>query len=229
MKKRGISPEYKQVPVPGSFNMKEQKSFMGSKMMSVEDTIILGNRDVVYYQQPNGEQIDLVQESNISPKLYSISQDKFSNHSFGFDPNQSDDERNNKTNWMLELNMKNVLSNYIYSQIKSARTFEYIRNKDTSSKSVNESIYDYIDINIINRYQYDTIDFFIKYVPLNETEVSRFEVKYDPSIESEENKFTNIRITYSDDNSMARIFFNQQKSSVDYTIKYYFNIKFTRK
>ena len=82
MRKKGISPEYVYESVAGSFNMREQRSFFGSKMMYIENDIILDKRDIVYYQQLTGEQLDLTQELNLESNLYSISQDKLDNQYF---------------------------------------------------------------------------------------------------------------------------------------------------
>tara|TARA_R110000772_G_scaffold20466_2_gene56725 strand:+ start:45580 stop:46269 length:690 start_codon:yes stop_codon:yes gene_type:complete len=229
MKKKGISPEYIYKSIPGSFNMVEHRSFFGSKMMYIDDSIVLDKRDIVYYQQATGEQLDLTQELNLDSNLYSISQDKLDNLEFGFDINQSEDDKNNKTKWVLELNLRQILKNYIYANIKNNRTFESIQNKDTQTRSVNESINKYIDNNIIDRYQYLSIDFFIKYLSLNENNIDRFKTNYDSNIELEENKFSNIRIVFTEDKSMVRIFFTQQQDSKEFTFNYYFNVNFEKK
>lgn len=229
MKKSGISPEYIYSEVPGSYNMTEQKSFMGSKVMYIEDTIRLDNRDIIYYQQLSGEQFDLVQESNLEPNLYSISQDKFDNHTFGFNIDQSDIEKNSRTKWVIELNLRKLLINYIYANIKNTRSFEFIRNKDTQSKSVNESIYKYINNNIVDRYQYKSIELYIQYISLDENGINRFDVRYDKNIESEDNKFTNHGLIFTEDTSIVRILFDQQRDSKEFTFKYYFNVNFIKK
>lgn len=229
MKKKGISPEYIYESVSGSFNMTEQRSFFGSKMMYIENDIMIDNRDIVYYQQSTGEQLDLTQELNLESFLYSTSQDKLTNHLFGLDISQTDDEKNNKSKWVLEVDLRKILKNYIYANIKNNRTFELIKNKNTQTRSVNESINKYIDNNIIDRYQYKNIDFFIKYIPLNENNTSQFETNYDSNIESEDNKFSNIRTIFTEDKSMVRIFFTQQQDSKEYTFNYYFNISFEKK
>lgn len=229
MRKKGISPEYIYIPVPGSLNMHESRSFLGSKMMYTEDSVYLDSRDIVYYQQSNGEQIDLTQELNLDTILYSITTDKSNNSQFGMDPDQSEQEMENKTKWVMEVDLREILKNYVYANIKNNRTFEGVRNQDTQYKSVNEAIYKYIDNNIIDRYEYSNIEFFVKYIELNENSSNRFQTNYDPSIEEENNVFTDIRIVFTEDKSMARIYFTQQEDSKEYTFDYYFNIIFIKK
>lgn len=229
MRKKGISPEYIYEPVHGSLNMTEKRSFFGSKMMYIEDTIIIDTRDIVYYQQSNGEQLDITQELNLDPYVYSMEENKLNNHVFGLDINQSEDDRNNRTKWVIELDLRKVLSDYIYVNIKNNRTFESIKSENTHSKSVNDSIYKYIDSNIIDRYEYKNIDFFIEYKSLKENNIPRFKTNFDSNIESKDNKFSNIRLVFTEDKSMVRIFFTQQKDSKEFTFNYYFNIEFVKK
>jgi len=58
MRRDYISPEYKSVRVYGTFNMLEESNFFGSKMLEIEDSIIISNQEIIYYQNENGEQID---------------------------------------------------------------------------------------------------------------------------------------------------------------------------
>ena len=230
MRKKGISPEYSYIPIPGSFNMIEKRSFMGSKMMDIEDKIYIDNRDIVYYQQLNGEQIDLNQELSLSSYIYSTTQDKNINHKLDIDPTQSDLDKNNKTKWVVEINLRKCLRNYIYAQIKNNRPFEGITNSDTIYKSVNESIYKYIDDNIIDRYEFSDIEFFVNYISLNnDNNTKRFKTNYNSSIESKENRFKSIRTIFSNDKSFVRILFTQQQDSKVSTFDYYFNILFNKK
>jgi hypothetical protein len=229
MRRNSISPEYKYIPINGTYNMTEKRSFFGSKMMDIEDSIVLDNSDIVYYQQLNGEQIDLTQELNLTSMIYSVSVDKENNHTFELDPSQSSEDKNGKTKWVTEINIKNVLRNLIYSKIKSNRTFEGVLNKNTDPKSVNESIYNYIDNNIIDRYQYNRVEFFVKYISLDDNNTQRFKTNFNYRIESKDNIFTDIRSIFTTDESNVRIFFTQEKDSKEYTFDYYFNIYFDKK
>jgi len=229
MRKKGIAPEYNYIPIPGSFNMMEKRSFMGSKMMDIEDSIHLDNRDIVYYQQSSGEQINLNQELTTDPSIYSTTVDKNVNHKIDFDPSQSDLDKNNKTKWIIEVNLRKCLRNYIYAQIKNNRTFEGILNTNTIYKSVNESIYKYIDNNIINRYELNDIEFFLNYIDLTNNNIKRFKTNYNPNIENKDNRFKSIRTVFSNDRSFVRILFTQQQDSKNSTFDYYFNIIFNKK
>lgn len=229
MIKKGISPDFKYTSIPGSFNMNEQRVFLGSKMMDIEDLITLDSRDIIYYQQANGEQIDLNQEETLDPIIHSIVTDKSVNHGIDLDVSQSDLDKNNKTKWITEINLRNSLRNYIYAQIKNNRSFAGIKNSENIFKSVNESVYKYIDENIMDRYYIKDIEFFIKYISLIDDSSLKYQTNFNSKIELEENKFTNIRNIFTNDKSMVRIFFTQQKDSKEYTFDYYFNLIFEKK
>jgi len=75
MRRTYISPEFEYKKVFGTFNMKEEASFFGSKMLEIEDTLDLTDQSLVYYQNPNSEQLDLDIEKLTLPIVYSISED----------------------------------------------------------------------------------------------------------------------------------------------------------
>ena len=54
-----MSPEYSNTQIYGTFNMVEESNFFGAKMLEVEDSIYVSNQNIIYYQRPTGEQIDL--------------------------------------------------------------------------------------------------------------------------------------------------------------------------
>jgi hypothetical protein len=229
MRKKGIAPEYLYQNIPGTYNMKNTKSFFGSILMDIEDRIYLDNKDIIYYQNILKEQIDINQEKNLSPNVYSITSDKLSNHSISIDPTQSDIEKNGKTRWVIECNLNNILRNYIFAQIKSARTFSGITNDNTLNKSVNDAIFNYIDENIIDRYSYSKIDFYIENILLENNNIKRYEVNFDANIFKPEFKEANIRTNFTRDKSNVRIFYTQKNNSNSYTFNYYFNIEFLKK
>jgi hypothetical protein len=80
MRRNYISPEFNYEPVYGSFNMLEQSSFFGSKMLEIEDNLNITNDNLVYYQLISGEQIDEVSERSTTPIVYDQALDKSKNH-----------------------------------------------------------------------------------------------------------------------------------------------------
>lgn len=169
MRRNYISPEFKYTKEDGTFNMIEERSFMGSKMLEIEDIITIDNRDIIYYQKSNSEQIDLAQEKLLPPVVYSMTNHKKLNHSLKIDEHQTEFEKINNTKWILEINIENILKNYIFSQLKSSRVFENVLSDKTMKNNVNQAIYYYIDQNVMNRYNFERIDLYLKYNSLLES------------------------------------------------------------
>lgn len=169
MKRSYISPEFNYTKVNGTLNMLEERTFFGSKMLEIEDEVVIDNRDIIYYQKNNKEQINLVQEKLLTPVIYSASIDKESNHSLTIDESQTEFEKLNNTKWILKINTRELLRNYVFSQLKFSRVFEGVISLNTRSNSINEAIYDYVDQNVMDRYNFTRIDLYLKYNSLLES------------------------------------------------------------
>lgn len=228
MKRNYISPEYKYSNVEGTFNMSEQKGIFGSKMMEIEDEILLDNRDIVYYQNIIKEQLDLVQENLLAPIIYSIVEDKKSEHKISIDESQTDFEKQKNTRWVLEINIQNVLVNYIYSRIKEARTFEGIKNASTSFNSIDTAIRKYIEVNLLSRYKFMTINLYIKYNSLKNSGFYRYQNTWNQNITQDVNKHSKIQVDLNFDKSKMVARFTQEKVATDYNFDYYFDIKYVK-
>lgn len=152
MRRNYISPEFKYTELNGTFNMIELRFFFRIQMVDVEDNIDIKSENVIYYQNTNGEQIDSVVESLLSPNVYSQLTDKLSNHTILLDPTQSASDKDKFTKWVIEIDLKSILFNYVFAKLKEARTFESIQNSQTINNSVSLSINDYIEGNLWSRY-----------------------------------------------------------------------------
>lgn len=226
MRRNAISPEYNKVDIPGYYNMIERKSFLGSKLMFTENNIDIENQDIIYYQQNNGDQINLDQEMDINQVEYSTIIDKNDNHSIYKNPSQNEESLVNRTQWILEINILNILRNYLFAKIKERRSFENMLSRDTIFRRIDDAIYSYIDNNLLEIYKYDSIDLFLEYISLKEENLNKFSVGYDENISE---KFKMYRKELNKDKSILKIYFTQEKNSSEYTFNYYFNLKFIKK
>ena len=183
MRRTYISPEFDYVPVHGTLNMKEQNSFFGSKMLEISDRIEIKNESIIYYQQPNGEQKDPSVEFTLPQIVYDTVLDKQNNHKLFLDESQTEIQRNNNARWILDINLKVVLRNYIFASLKKFRTFEGVENGIVLNKNVDSAIYNYIDNNILDRYKFSKIEFYYKSFDLLTSGGLKFKNIYDPNIE----------------------------------------------
>jgi hypothetical protein len=225
MRRTYISPEYHSNLVPGTLNMVEESNFFSAKMIDIEEEIKIDNIDIRWYQNPSNEQIDLSIESTINPSFYSTSNDKKSKHTLFLDKTQSDYQKERNAKWILDIDVRSILSNYIFATLKKYRTFEGVKNNTTVYNDVNISIKDYINFNIINRYKIKKIDLYLAYRNLTEQGL-RYKNNWNINL-PDSSLFDKYQRISEYDESKVRLIFEQLNSS-QYIFDYYFNISFER-
>ena len=228
MRRTYISSEYSNTKTNGTFNMLEESNYFGSKMLEIEDSIYIENQNIIYYQQISGEQINLSSETSIDSPVYSASSDKNVNHSLNIDQTQTDYQKENSTKWIMDIKLNDVLSNFLFANLKRYRTFEGMKTSLTRTNDVNTTIREYIDKNVSNRYKFNKIDFYIKYKDLRSQNVLRFKNTWSPIIGIDSNKFKKIQTETAFDGSSIKLLFNQEQPSTQYSFEYYFNILFEK-
>ena len=229
MRRTYISPEFLYTPVFGTLNMVEQSSFFGSKMLEIADSIEIKNDSIIYYQRPTGEQIDFEIESALSQVVYDTVADKGINHTLKLDEAQTESQKNGNAKWILDINLKSVLRNYVFANLKKYRTFEGVQNSMVIDKNVNSAILSYIDNNVLNRYKFSRVEFFYRSVELLTTGGLKYSNTYDVNIELVPNSVYNKIQTETDPEYVdVRVSFYQDKSASQYAFKYYFNLYFEK-
>lgn len=223
-----MSPEFEKLKVYGTFNMVEESNFFSSKMIDIEDTIYVKKDDIIYYQNINAEQFDISVESSIGSLVYSSINDKNINHKLTLDEKQTPNQRNGNTKWILDINLKEILSNYIFASIKKSRVFEGVRGDMTRYNDVNVAIKNYIDFNILDRYTLSEVELFIQYKDLRGQSLLRFKNDWNPNIELEQNKIKRLQTETSIDRSSIKILFNQEKESTNFSFDYFYNLIFVK-
>jgi len=224
MRRSYISPEFDHKEVYGTYNMVEESNFFGAKMLEIEDSIYINNQNIIYYQMPNGEQLDLSVENTLQSYVYSSADDKKLNHQLIIDETQTTFSKENKTTWILEIKLRNIISNYLFGELKKWRTFEGIRTNMTSSNDVNAAVKNYILYNVVDRYKVSKIDIFIKYNDLRSQSLLRYKNTWNPEIAINTNKITKFQSEMTSDESYTKITFNQDQPSSTYSFDYFFNI-----
>jgi hypothetical protein len=228
MRRTYISSEYINTKTYGTFNMTEESNYFGSKMLEIEDTIYIENQNIIYYQRTSGEQINLSAETSIDSPIYSAPVDKQINHSLNIDETQTDYQKENSTKWIIDIKLDDILSNFLFANLKRYRTFEGMKASLTRKNDVNTTIREYIDKNVSNRYKLSKIDLYIKYKDLRSQNVLRFKNTWNSTIGIDSNKFQKIQTETAFDGSSIRLLFNQEQPSTQYSFEYYFNILFEK-
>ena len=241
MKSNLILAQYQTTPVIGTFSTLEDKTFLGSKMLEIEDSIIIDTSYIQYSQfTGNTDNLgyqyyiqDLVKESLSVLDLTTLKSD---NHTINTD-SQSDADYQNNTRWILNIDIKDILKQYLFAKIKENRTFRCIYFNDFTNKNINSSILEYIENNVLNRYKFTNIDFYVKYyeILINQNIYSQSFIKYNPKFDKNLRIDSNIIKTVSVKNydniltaTNVTVSYNQTKPATQYKFDYYFDLNFVR-
>jgi len=220
----------------GTFNMKEKKSFFGSKGMDIEDQILINESSVTFFEDPaTGEQSSTGGTETLNTD-YNFNVLKNEYHTIEQKKLQTELEREEITKWVIKLDAQKLLKDYLFSSIKNARTFENIENENTLPNKVNLAVQSYIDFNLLDRYEIERIDFYVQYFLIEDDPSLK---RYDPlySLNVKQNKIANIgnaqqttdiSVTGSTENNDIEIEYTQTKNSLDYKYDYYFDVIFRR-
>lgn len=228
MRRSYISPEYNNIPIYGTFNMVEESNFFAAKMLEVEDNIYISNQNIIYYQRSTGEQVDLAIESSLPTQVYSASDNMKSHQRLTLDESQLDYQKESNTKWILDIDLRDILSDYLFAIMKRYRTFEGITNPITKTNDVNTAIREYISNNVTNRYKLSRLDLYVSYTDLRSQNVLRYKNTWKYTIASDSNLLKKKQVDVAFDESTVKVLFTQEKPSSQYNFDYYFNILFEK-
>ena len=228
MRRSYISPEYQTKAVYGTLNMLEESTFFGAKMLEIEDSISIDVLDIIYYQNQNNEQLDLSIESSFASIVYSSKDNKEINHTLVLDPSQPKFQMDNNTRWILTIDLKTIITDYLFATLKKYRTFEGIKNDMNIYANTDTAIKSYINYNILNRYRYKSIQLYVNYVDLRNQSTLRYNNEWNKNTIAISNLLTKLQTETEFDESSIKVTFNQEKPSSTYRFDYYFNIYYKK-
>ncbi len=229
MRRTYISPEFEYNRVHGSLSMLEQSTFFSSKMLDIADKIEVLNENIVYFQLSNGEQLNLEAEKNLQQVVYDTVINKQINHTLKIDESQSEEDKLKNTRWILDIKVKNILKDYIFATMKKYRTFEGLQNNMTINNNVNAALNDYIDKNVLSRYNFTKVELFLKSVDLLTVGGLKYNNQYDSTMELNPGTLYNKFQTETDSNDLdIALTFYQPDVSSRYAFSYYYNLYFEK-
>jgi len=224
----------------------EVKSFFGGKLIDIEDIIYVNNTSIQY-----SEVVDKINIKNdhfqnydnniLQPEsiiLKSLDDVKYENHSIDIytqnDPKL--DSKNQNFEWIFMINAKNILREYLFLRLKESRVFKTIKSEDLIERNINTYINNYIDINLLNRYNIYDISFYASYFNVStESTIYTKQVLKGPNFNkgvfNETNRIKNINIITSDylnNLDTVKIIFNQIKDYRQYKFDYYYTISYKK-
>lgn len=237
MKSDLIISRYKTEKIIGTKSSFDAKTFFGSKMIDIEDSILVDDANIQYSEvfdtvdkRNNGYQY--YEDLDNVEKIYLVSlfdvKDTYHTATLG---SQSTTDLRLNTNWTILINWRDILIEYIYLKLKEARTFKTIKFDNVLSENINLYIKKYIENNLLSRYGFDSIDFYIKYFDLDEGDEDKepnlvFNPVFDASIKSEENRIKNVNSTLFP--TILNVQYKQTESSQYKKFHYYFDLNIVK-
>ncbi len=172
MKSDLIITRFKTQPIIGTKETNDTKTFFGSKMVDIEDTITVDNSTIQYSEvyktgttENNGYQYFQDIDNLESIYLVDFTNVKFDNHTITLVSQSTIDLKNN-TQWQISINWKTILREYMFYHLKNRRTFKCIKYTDVLSENINLFLRKYITDNLLNRYQFTQLNFYVEYIDL---------------------------------------------------------------
>lgn len=221
MRKTFMTKEYSREYIKGTMNMKEQKSFFMSKILEIEDFMNISNIVLTWTESTDSSQ--KIKAETIT-QTYNSTIHKNNNHSIEIAPNQTENDIKTYTSWLLKINIKDILIEYIFANLKFNRVFDYVSPNLTLSGNIKTAIIEYIEYNVLPRVEFYKINLYVSY-----NEIISNNYKYKPVYElySENmnlDTINNYRIITDTLQNKAELTFKQTQSSQDYMFKYYFDV-----
>ena len=236
MKNNLILSKYVTENVQGTKSVYDNRTYFGSKMIDIEDLIYINNYFIQYSEvseddkRNNGYQY--YNDSDGLEKEYLILMDDIKNDNQNITLlSQHNVDLKINTNWLLVVDWKKILSEYLFCKLKEARTFKTIKYSDTIKENINLYIRDYIEQNLITRYDFYQIDLYVEYFKLDQYDVEHnvnlaYNPVFDVSVRKDENKVNNVNLTKV--NELLNINYKQTQTSEKYMFKYYFDLYLKR-
>lgn len=223
MRKYSLIKEYRQSSLNGTFNMHEKTNFLCGKGMDIQDEIRLSSISAT----TGLDKYDDIKKLGIK--------------SIEIEKNQTQQEKDNLTKWKLTLDGNLLLTEYLYHEIYTDNyfsVFKGINDNIVKNKKTNIACYDYIRLNLLDRYKIKEVilwatyyDLKLGFTPgteqiqlLKQTPVYDFSAK--PTTTPDDDKQTVSVKTYTD--GIIEVDYKQTKTSQQFTFLYYFDIIFIR-
>jgi hypothetical protein len=147
------------------------------------------------------------------------------NSTLELDKSISESTRDQNPRWILTINLKNILSEYLFATLKNWRTFEGVENYMTLNNNVDVSIREYINQNVLNRFSLDRVELFL----INEDFVKNGGLKYQNTFDQNVNQpFTKFESETDPNQTDVVIKFYQGSSALKSNLRYYYNIYYSK-
>jgi hypothetical protein len=250
MKKNFITKEYSSERVAGTHNMCESRTFFASKILEIDDVMLVDDNDIIWVESLDKTQGLGVDNENKSLDTNAL---KHTSHTFKHATSQSEAQVHEFPSWEITIDTHHIISEYLFAELKRNRTFAGISNKKTASGNIDTAIKEYVQHNIIPRIRFSHIDLYVKYYRIGEKQQDGsialqsnnafVESIITPTPLSGEStgqytnrridhkkamKVTNFQLTSNIDQSKITVNYKQIKNALQYKFDYYFDIVYIK-
>lgn len=232
MRKSWITEDYTYTDKPGTLSFKQRRDYQSGLLMEIEDQIKVEKSIFDWTQNPNtGEQIG-IDEVEFTLDLLTLKQSK---HKIGLYTGQTPQTAIISPIWDLNIQLKLILTEYLYAQMRYERSFEGVNIANSKYSDLDYAIVEYVSENLLNRYRFTTIDLYVKPVSLGEGYMKNTPL-WKPNIisglsENDKRKLLvkNLRIEKLSElpDSQSILYIQSEKPNL-FTFEYYFDIYFER-
>lgn len=161
MRKYSIVDNYKNNPESGILNMKEKRNFLCNVLMDIADEFT-----ITYNYTSN----DLSSLPIDILSLYDYNTIKKKCIKIEINNTQTQLEQDTSTMWNITFDAKKLLREYLYNEIYMINPNSFFNNIPSNlvpSDKISELVYEYIDNNLLDKYQVKEFILWTKYFPLN--------------------------------------------------------------
>jgi len=243
MKSTLIYRKFNTTPTIGTRSAKDIKSFFGSKLIDIEDDILINDISIQYSEIVDKVNIEndhyqYLIKNSLHPEttiLRNLDDVKFDNHSL--DVYSQTERAYNNFEWIMTINAKNILREYLFLKLKESRVFKCVRGVDVVGSNINGYMYDYINENMLNRYNIYDLSFYARYFDVvNQSTIfdknqTLKKPNYNKNVYNLSNKIKDVNIItpdYLSNLDTVKIIFNQTKDYRKYKFDYYFTISYKK-
>ncbi len=227
--------------VPGIMNIYDLRTFFGGKVAFIEDNISINSDAVEFSYVYDGKQTgyqyydkENIPEGWETDYIENLTDLKDNNHNISL-LNQTSLNLHSNTRWKIEIRARDILRDYLFFKFRESRVFQVIKYDELYNKGINDTIYNYINTNIMSNYKFESIDFYIQYSNIYQQTIKKnillqFEPNFTEDVYADLNHVSNFNIINLDEFVYDNIVINyfQIKPSNIYKFDYYFNLNFIK-
>lgn len=208
---------------PGSYNLEEFRTFFGGQLLTFENEIEINDEFINYFDE------------NEDRQFLDLFEFKKSNISYNINPSQQTEIKNEKPEWVFNIRCRNILMQYLKSMMYKYMVFSNIDRDKIPFNQLDNALDLFIKNMLLPNLTLDTVEFFVQYKTLENSQdylylVPKYEV-IQPELNLVKESYLDFSRTLefeSDIPENLTLIYNQKRDARDQTFAYQYNLIFKR-